>query len=232
MVVKKIKVLQSDIKQSVLYSGNIMIAHGSIETWLHMKALEIWHEKGAMGTEPEFRDGFHPCPPLNGQNCLEIWGVFPDDAIAKATFEAAIAEKVLLRTSGDFTLTAEGVEPIEIAGGAPDQATLPDHSRLNLGMGCIRKSSSKNLDLEDDADKTGLLSHLEEHPEIHVEQARDGKWTFRHDDNETGPDAEYFRHGLFSTREEAIRAAFDEYGVEIEEMSAARIERLVQRSAG
>lgn len=95
-------------------------------------------------------------------------------------------------------------------------------SRLNLGMGCIRKSPSKNLALEDDADTTELLSHLKEHPEIHIDQARDGKWNFRHDDNAAGPDAEYGRRGSFSTREEAIRAAFDEYGIEVEEMSAAR----------
>lgn len=55
---------------------------------------------------------------------------------------------------------------------------------------------------------------LEDHPEIHIEQAKDGKWTFRHDDNEVGPDDQYFAKGSFNTKDEAIIAAFDEYGVE------------------
>lgn len=61
-----------------------------------------------------------------------------------------------------------------------------------------------------------LQTILEEHPEIHVEQARDGKWNFRHDDNEHGPDDEYFRRGCYVTQAGAILAALDEYGVEIE----------------
>lgn len=87
-----------------------------------------------------------------------------------------------------------------IAGGAPDPA---------------KTSVSETADACHEA-------ILEGHPEIHIDQARDGKWNFRHDDNAAGPDAEYGRRGSFSTREEAIRAAFDEYGVEVEETSAAR----------
>lgn len=87
-----------------------------------------------------------------------------------------------------------------IAGGTPDPATTST-------------SESTDVDME---------AILEEHPEIHIDQAKDGKWNFRHDDNAAGPDAEYGRRGSFSTREEAIRAAFDEYGVEVEETSAAR----------
>lgn len=127
-VVKKIQVPTSDIRQSSFYTGNMVAALGNIETWLHMKALDIWREGGKQGAEPEFRDGAHPCAINAGEayapssNGVEFWGVFPDDAVAKATFEAAVAEGVLLRTFGDYCLTAkdeQGITWIEGVGYSP-----------------------------------------------------------------------------------------------------------------
>lgn len=108
MPVRKVLVLSSDMPQSSLYSGNVVMALGNIQTWLQMKALEIWRAKGEQGAEPEFRDEAHPVD-VDGRRCTEFWGVFPDDEVAKATFEAAVAEKVLLRTAGDYHLAAEGI---------------------------------------------------------------------------------------------------------------------------
>lgn len=108
MSVRKVLVLSSDIPQSSLYSGNLVMALGNIQTWLQMKALEIWRAKGEHGAEPEFRDEAHPVD-VDGRRCTEFWGVFPDDEVAKATFEAAVAEKVLLRTAGDYHLAAEDI---------------------------------------------------------------------------------------------------------------------------
>lgn len=70
-----------------------------------------------------------------------------------------------------------------------------------------------------------LENILQKHPEIHVDQARNGKWNFRHDDNLQGPDAEYFGRGCFASREDAIRAAFNEYDVEINEAKSKKPHR-------
>lgn len=58
---------------------------------------------------------------------------------------------------------------------------------------------------------------LLEHPEIHIDQAQDGRWNFRHDDNDQVANAAYWRRGCFTSREKAIRAAFDKYGETFEE---------------
>lgn len=60
-----------------------------------------------------------------------------------------------------------------------------------------------------------LEKTLLDHPEVHVEQAKDGKWQFRHDNNEQGPDHDYFRAGVYASRADAAMAAFAEYDVEL-----------------
>lgn len=60
-----------------------------------------------------------------------------------------------------------------------------------------------------------LRAALKRHPEIHVEQAFDGQWNFRHDDNEAGPDDNYSKRGCYLTEAGAILAAFGEYGVDL-----------------
>lgn len=84
--------------------------------------------------------------------------------------------------------------------------------------GIYETSENPDIGEKSEAVKTAQAlyreSLLAEHPEIHIEQARDGKWTFRHDDNEDEPDAEYFAVGEYASRAEAIDAAFGEYGVE------------------
>lgn len=100
-----------------------------------------------------------------------------------------------------------GYAALDVLDAALDGRNIAKEGRL----GCAQPEGNQELE-----------SALEDNSEIHIDQARDGKWNFRHDDNAAGPDAEYGRRGSFSTREEAIRAAFDEYGVEVEETSAAR----------
>lgn len=106
-IVRKVSVLSSDISMSPLYSGNLVMAAANIETWLHMKALEVWRANGSEGSEPEFRG--HDPVSINDQRGIEFWGVFPSEDVAKATFEAAVEEKVLLRTAGDYSLSADEV---------------------------------------------------------------------------------------------------------------------------
>lgn len=60
-----------------------------------------------------------------------------------------------------------------------------------------------------------LEAELVKHPEIHIDQAKDGLWHFRHDDNEEPPDDEYWTHGTYGSRGAAIRGAFEEYDIEI-----------------
>ena len=57
-------------------------------------------------------------------------------------------------------------------------------------------------------DLNGLLASIQlfkRHPEIHVDQARDGKWNFRRDDNAAEPGPDYYENGSYSTNAQAAR---------------------------
>lgn len=122
---RNVEILLADVRESSFYDGNSVTALDGVETWLQMKALDIWRARGGEGAEPSI-GGRDPCQ-INGHRGIRIWGVFPDDEIAKATFEAAIAKGVLLRTggAGHYALEASGVAPLD------QEATGIDLSRLN-----------------------------------------------------------------------------------------------------
>lgn len=65
--------------------------------------------------------------------------------------------------------------------------------------------------MDDERIECNFESALSVRPEIHIEQAADGKWNFRHDDNEEEPDDEYFAHGCYPSKRECVIAAFEEY---------------------
>lgn len=92
-MVRSIEVSLADIKGSAMYAGNSVLACDNIETWLQLKAIELWRASGSQGDEPRMITH----DPV-GKTGILFSGVFPSEANAQATFEAAFAEGILTRT--------------------------------------------------------------------------------------------------------------------------------------
>lgn len=49
------------------------------------------------------------------------------------------------------------------------------------------------------------------YPEIHLDETDDGKWNFRHDDNDSVPDRDYWKCGVYETETAAMGGALEQY---------------------